>query len=609
MAVRFILSVVLASILTLALEQTASAQVKLVKPEFAQGKTLDERLRVDFQNDMDVKTVTLDHADVYDDGTVKLFGTLDANVPNQKAKLADIAKKSILQHSRLGLVWKWGDPKIDVTGMTEKQSAVVNPPPSVPLTPPVAPPVTPPVTTPIVDQQPKGPLAPEDIGKSLTQQLGQQVFTERKIRVSLDRVTVDANGKVSLVGTATSPEEKETARQASQKAIDGWIKERLLAWPWPAPQVNADGLVVAPASIAQNLQATVNQSEQVQVSLLPNGADPNMTVQIVAPPVSGALDPPNGAAMVRYTHNGGDQSTSDSFTYRLHDPRGSDSNIGTVTISIVLSQTSGTGSAAKVPWAAGDCGDCGYSFCGWRPNCSCAWNGGRCGWSSHHRWGGLLSRIFSRHCWASSCDTCCWGWSSDGCGCSSSPLAIDPVPTALIASRRWNESLHAMDPIKIAAIATGLDQGTVGGNSALCTVAYHPAETEANAFNPQLANHLYGLAYTEYWRGSYDEALKGFARATELNRNDPKIWYYKAFAEIALQKEDDAMASLSRAVLLEAQSANPAVKSEISHALERVQGNLRQRIEEAKLQTSQELKRRACPVANPSRVAAAEQTP
>lgn len=162
-----------------------------------------------------------------------------------------------------------------------------------------------------------------------------------------------------------------------------------------------------------------------------------------------------------------------------------------------------------------------------------------------------------------------------------------------------------MDPIKIAAAATHLDLGT-DGRQTLCTIAYRPAAGAVEAANPQLANCLYGLAYTEYWRGNYDEGLKGFTRAVELNRKDPKIWYYKAFAEIALQKERDAMASLSQAVLLESQAADPAVKREISQALERVQGNLRQRIEEAKRQTAQELRHRSNPAVNASRVAAGE---
>jgi len=99
-----------------------------------------------------------------------------------------------------------------------------------------------------------------------------------------------------------------------------------------------------------------------------------------------------------------------------------------------------------------------------------------------------------------------------------------------------------------------------------------------------LAIAHYSKGYSLFWQCRYQAALDEFDQATESFSDDARFWYFKGFAELGLGRQEAAEVSLGRAVSLH--SRNQPEDREIAHALQRVQGEFRQKLKEVQLKAS-----------------------
>jgi hypothetical protein len=90
---------------------------------------------------------------------------------------------------------------------------------------------------------------------------------------------------------------------------------------------------------------------------------------------------------------------------------------------------------------------------------------------------------------------------------------------------------------------------------------------------------LYWRARSFYWQGDAEMALALLIRATELNPQDARYWYFRALAERALGEMEMARDSARRAAALKV--LHRPDETEIGLALERVQGAERRFLNEA----------------------------
>lgn len=197
----------------------------------------------------------------------------------------------------------------------------------------------------------------------------------------------------------------------------------------------------------------------------------------------------------------------------------------------------------------------------------------------------LLGRLFwcfGRHQYVlSSSDWCAssvYVRESDPVG----PASANPRPTSVPDSFWNNEQLVAR--LIAAFVPHGPEAEALSGNhrtKTILQVSYESVNTPANGPSegiilPQLSSELFGRGTHLFWQGNYAEALELFEMGLQVNSEDARLWYFKGFSELALNRMDDAERSIITAIVLHEKSANPR---EIAMALERVQGRFRAVIE------------------------------
>ncbi|MBC7354174.1 MAG: tetratricopeptide repeat protein [Thermogutta sp.] len=137
----------------------------------------------------------------------------------------------------------------------------------------------------------------------------------------------------------------------------------------------------------------------------------------------------------------------------------------------------------------------------------------------------------------------------------------------------------------VAAFApNGPEAEALNGNHPTKTVlqvSYESVNTSGNTasggfVSPQLASELFGRGSHFFWEGNYAQALELFDMGLGINPDDARLWYFKGFSEMALNRMDDAERSIVTAIVLHEKSSNTR---EIAQSLERVQGRFRAVIE------------------------------
>lgn len=95
--------------------------------------------------------------------------------------------------------------------------------------------------------------------------------------------------------------------------------------------------------------------------------------------------------------------------------------------------------------------------------------------------------------------------------------------------------------------------------------------------SPQMANQLYDLALTSFWKNDYETANKAFSKAMAEAPNDDVIRYWSAVNALAQGQKERAEAKLRSLMETQTQGSRTPV---IATALERVQGPLRRQLME-----------------------------
>jgi hypothetical protein len=138
---------------------------------------------------------------------------------------------------------------------------------------------------------------------------------------------------------------------------------------------------------------------------------------------------------------------------------------------------------------------------------------------------------------------------------------------------------------------TSPSAGLGGTSSATATPASRPRQLDRDTYQEQRAIilarlysvkepvPLYWRARSFYWQGDAEMALALLIRATELNPQDARYWYFRALAERALGEMEMAKDSARRAAAWKV--LRRPDETEIGLALERVQGAERRFLNEA----------------------------
>ncbi|MGI9519585.1 MAG: tetratricopeptide repeat protein, partial [Pirellulaceae bacterium] len=144
-------------------------------------------------------------------------------------------------------------------------------------------------------------------------------------------------------------------------------------------------------------------------------------------------------------------------------------------------------------------------------------------------------------------------------------------------------------PDRIAALATMdntqvyvSDEPLDSGQQRVSTITRSRRAMSPRNVNPMLASQFFGVGFDAYWKGDYFKALKYLDHGLQASDRDARLWYYKGFTEIELGRQHEALASLAEAVRV--QLAHPTQNRRVAQALERIQGDARVRLEEARLQ-------------------------
>jgi tetratricopeptide (TPR) repeat protein len=113
----------------------------------------------------------------------------------------------------------------------------------------------------------------------------------------------------------------------------------------------------------------------------------------------------------------------------------------------------------------------------------------------------------------------------------------------------------------------------------------HPAfkQPDSEGPNPLMAERHFGEGMHHYWAKKYVEAEAQFRQAVKYFDKDARYWYFMGLAQIqqkTVPSRHDAIYSFQKGATLEAQSAqsNPDAVREINTSLERIQGELRQQL-------------------------------
>jgi hypothetical protein len=157
-------------------------------------------------------------------------------------------------------------------------------------------------------------------------------------------------------------------------------------------------------------------------------------------------------------------------------------------------------------------------------------------------------------------------------GGSPTPL---PKPSSASAGGKWKlvVSGYATDccghAVPVYRWAWQKPNGSNGANAALSNGAGEPP-VPVDGLRAADAPKMFWLGYRLFWQGEYEAAWRQFDGAARLADDDARYWYFKALAEQALGREDDAVKSRRRGAELQA-VAKPSAEA-VGRALERVQG-------------------------------------
>jgi hypothetical protein len=98
-----------------------------------------------------------------------------------------------------------------------------------------------------------------------------------------------------------------------------------------------------------------------------------------------------------------------------------------------------------------------------------------------------------------------------------------------------------------------------------------------------MGNEAVGRIMSLFWAGKYEEALNKAEQHLQTLERDPRLWYFKGFAELALGHREQAERSLARALWLH-NTCSAEDQMVVAMALSRVQGKFRLALEELRLQ-------------------------
>lgn len=220
-------------------------------------------------------------------------------------------------------------------------------------------------------------------------------------------------------------------------------------------------------------------------------------------------------------------------------------------------QTPDTTVGAAVPTvAAGSC---------W-PDCADVCCAGACCGTHCRRFG--CHRCRHAHSCTIACGSCCAG------------AGIAATASTVFFNMTASPASLARAPVAIAPWKPSDDEEASASTSArLSTIAFRSAD-DALPIDPRMASLRFGAAYHAYWRGEYSAAIRFAEEGLNANDTDPRLWYYKGLAELALGLETGYSESFSKATYYRA-VATPGMQSATTQALCRVQGLLRLKFESA----------------------------
>lgn len=155
---------------------------------------------------------------------------------------------------------------------------------------------------------------------------------------------------------------------------------------------------------------------------------------------------------------------------------------------------------------------------------------------------------------------------------------------ALTATSDRIATLATMDNTQVYVSDEPLDSG----QQRVSTTTRSRRAMSSRNVNPTLASEFFGVGFDAYWKADYSKALTYLNHGLQASDRDARLWYYKGFAEIELGRQHEALASLAEAVRV--QLAHPTQNRRVSRALERIQGDARVRLEEARLQAQSMLR-------------------
>ena len=218
----------------------------------------------------------------------------------------------------------------------------------------------------------------------------------------------------------------------------------------------------------------------------------------------------------------------------------------------------------------------------------------------------LLSWLFGwfrRPCWSSVC--CCWSPVIELRECcqlagTSRSSLVGGLPELLTRPGQLSRLLALSQAEQVLATVRS-QKPTDQTGAILVSSRPTPEESRGRASLPPSAlsslppggrvyrygpvGELFGRASSLFWARNYREALEILAAAVQLGPEDPRLWYYKGFAELALGQERAGEQSLAKAIYLH-QTCTPEDQSEVATAISRVQGRFRLMLEEVRLRTA-----------------------
>jgi|GEM_PF-6933902 len=150
---------------------------------------------------------------------------------------------------------------------------------------------------------------------------------------------------------------------------------------------------------------------------------------------------------------------------------------------------------------------------------------------------------------------------------------------ALVSSRSARSTTEV---VPVAAGAGGREEPSTFSRSATT-----PAEIirTGKVSQNETVGELFGRAATLYWARHYREALVLLESAVKLAPEDPRLWYFKGFAELASGDNAAGERSLAKAIYLH-ETCSPEDKAKVAAAVSRVQGKFRVMLEEVRLRTA-----------------------